>query len=203
MTCRHVSWPKTVLAAACWLAPSITSYAANSAEQLSQLDQADVYAQRTLSQLRRDLIEAEDRFYAEYNELNDNDEFDVNCQHDPRTGSRLVLRICRAVYQEEAIRDSSKEGMETQQRFQDECRNGTCSAPRTPPVPAGVFILAREPDFKRNMRTVVSRSRVLRRLLEERAQAQARLEAAQAATRDGATASETRQIEIPAGSSGK
>jgi hypothetical protein len=178
MTCGHTTWVNAVLVAASLLAQS-NSYAASSTEKLSQLDQIDVYADRTLSQLRRDLVEAEDRFYAEYNELNDNDEFDVNCQRDPRTGSRLVLRICRAAYQEEAIRESSREGLEMQQRFQDECRNGACSAPRTPPVPAGVTILAREPEFKRNMRSVVSRSRVLRRLLKERAEAQARLEAAQ------------------------
>jgi hypothetical protein len=103
MRCGHTTWVNAVLVAASLLAQS-NSYAASSTEKLSQLEQVDVYADRTLSQLRRDLVEAEDRFYAEYNELNDNDVFDVNCQRDPRTGSRLVLRICRAVYQEEAIR---------------------------------------------------------------------------------------------------
>jgi hypothetical protein len=49
--------------------------------------------------LRQAVVEAEDRFHARYNELNDNDDFDVNCRQEARTGTKLERRICRAVYQ--------------------------------------------------------------------------------------------------------
>jgi hypothetical protein len=154
------------------------SFAAAANDTLSELNPVTVYGSRDIARLRQAVVEAEDRFYARYNELNDNDDYDVNCRMEARTGTRLERRICRAVYQEEAIRESSKEGLEIRQIFQSSgSRNGP-NMPRSPPVPAGLRILAMQPDFQRNMTSVVSRSRVLTRLLKERAEAQAALDAA-------------------------
>jgi hypothetical protein len=132
------------------LVPAHACLAASATDKPAQLDQLDVNATRTLSELRREVVAAEDRFYAEYNELNDNDDFDVKCREDARTGTRLEVRICRAVYQEEAIREGAKEGLETMQCLRS--NYGKCGAVNSPPVPAAVRIMALESDFQRNMR---------------------------------------------------
>ena len=39
--------------------------------------------------------DAEDRIYARFNELNEDDVFDVGCSIEPPTGTRLGRRMCR------------------------------------------------------------------------------------------------------------
>lgn len=50
---------------------------------------------KSLRKLQREVIEAEDRFYARFNTLNTSDEFDIHCQMDKATGTRVPKRQCR------------------------------------------------------------------------------------------------------------
>lgn len=52
--------------------------------------------QKSLSDLRRDAYKAEDDFYAVYNELNDEKEYDVRCFYEKPTGTNIKNHICRA-----------------------------------------------------------------------------------------------------------
>lgn len=52
--------------------------------------------------LRQAIVEAEERFYTLYNELNGQDDFDVNCRMEASLGTRIRKRICRVAFFEEA-----------------------------------------------------------------------------------------------------
>lgn len=63
------------------------------------------------AEVRKALSAAEDRFYARYNELNGDDEYDVSCRSVVQTGKRLAERTCEPRFVEEVKRDSSSASM--------------------------------------------------------------------------------------------
>jgi hypothetical protein len=65
--------------------------------ELTELDEVRVLGVK-VSQMRARLIAAEERFYARYNELNTNNDFDVECKSEARLGTRLRRRSCKPVY---------------------------------------------------------------------------------------------------------
>ena len=143
-----------------------------------ELEQVHVYGSKEdLWQLRQAIIEAENRFYERYNELNSNDDFDVKCRVEARTGTRLTTRTCRPLYQEDAVQEGAKQAVELRQGFQS-YRGEALLGATSPPVPAAIKILARRPEFERNMRNVVRKHPELTALLRERAAAATALEAA-------------------------
>jgi len=62
------------------------------------LDNIVVVSKKSASALRRDVFDAEDEFYALFNKLNDDNEYDVRCFYEIPTGSRLKNHICRAKF---------------------------------------------------------------------------------------------------------
>ena len=63
-------------------------------EPVVDLDEVAVIG-KSLRKLQREVIEAEDRFYERFNTLNTSDEFDIHCQMDKATGTRVPKRQCR------------------------------------------------------------------------------------------------------------
>lgn len=61
----------------------------------------------SLSGLRMALVEAEDRFYERWNELNDDPRFDVQCRIEAPTGSNLKRRMCAPNLVDEKTRESA------------------------------------------------------------------------------------------------
>lgn len=159
------------------LAPQLlAANAAAPGDDLEKLDQVQVYgSQQELPELRQAVIEAEDRFFKRYNELNSNDDFDISCRVEARTGTRLTARTCRPLYQENAVQEGAKQAVEMRQKFQS---FGGANQLSTPPVPAAIAILARRPEFERHMRKLVLESPELGSLLEARAAAAEALEMA-------------------------
>ncbi|MBK6674864.1 MAG: hypothetical protein IPG49_15925 [Proteobacteria bacterium] len=62
-----------------------------------------------LDELRQQVIALEDKFYERYNDVNQNDDFDINCIMEAKTGTRFVKRSCRPAYQEAALRREGKD----------------------------------------------------------------------------------------------
>ncbi len=152
--------------------------AAESTVSLEELDQVEVYGARLEpSELRHAIIEAEDRFYEAYNELNTNDDFDVTCRVEARTGTRLTTRTCKPQYQEDAVQEGAKQAVELRQGFQSLGGEALLGA-TSPPVPGAIKIMARRPEVERNMRNLVRKHPELTELLRQRAAAAAALEAA-------------------------
>lgn len=58
-----------------------------------------------LWQMREAILNAEKRFYALYNELNADDDFDVHCDMEAPLGTRLESRVCRVAYVADAQAD--------------------------------------------------------------------------------------------------
>lgn len=57
-----------------------------------------VIGPRTLGGLRDELVRAEDRVHELFNALNDDDEFDIHCFMETRTGTNIAQRVCKANY---------------------------------------------------------------------------------------------------------
>jgi hypothetical protein len=145
------------------------------------LDELVVEAKRTrLTELRNEMIRLEDEFYARYNELNENDDFDISCAREARVGTRLERRYCRAVYENEIMAVEGRDYHIDLLRCCDTSTpipKGTERPPAQPPVPAIVMIEARKPDFRKTMVTVTSAHPELTELLRQRAEAAQRYEA--------------------------
>jgi hypothetical protein len=60
-------------------------------------------------QLRREVEEAQDRFYALYDRLNKKKEFNIHCVDEKRTGTLVPSRVCRVAFLQLASSDQSRE----------------------------------------------------------------------------------------------
>ena len=63
-------------------------------ESAAQLNEVAIIGKK-LRQLKREAIEAEDRFFEHFNALNTKDDFDIHCRMDKATGTRVPKRQCR------------------------------------------------------------------------------------------------------------
>ncbi len=71
------------------------------AGEADELDEVTVEGS-SFARMRMDMVALEKRFYALYNQLNQNDDFDVNCNSEAPLGSHIQRRVCRVVYYEKA-----------------------------------------------------------------------------------------------------
>lgn len=73
-----------------------------------ELDEVLITARTdSLSSLRQALIDAEDRFYARLNELNEDDALDILCRTEAPTGARLKRRTCAPRLLDDASREQA------------------------------------------------------------------------------------------------
>ncbi len=70
-------------------------------EQTMELEEVEVIGKK-LHQLQSELVETQDRFYALYNKLNTNDDFDIHCTMHAPIGTRIEKRQCRLEFLREA-----------------------------------------------------------------------------------------------------
>ena len=56
---------------------------------------------KRVGQLRAEVEAARQRAYDVFNEINTNDEFDVRCRKETRTGSNVPTQVCRARFEDE------------------------------------------------------------------------------------------------------
>jgi len=70
------------------------------------IEEITVLGERTTYSLRLEIKSTEVEVYKMFNELNNNDEFDVTCEEIVYTGSRIPVQTCMAAYlrEEEASR---------------------------------------------------------------------------------------------------
>jgi hypothetical protein len=78
-----------------------TSPAATPNDQ--SMDNIVVVGQKSLADLRRDVFEAEEDFYAIYNKLNDEKDYDVKCFYEQATGTHIKNHVCRARFVSDAF----------------------------------------------------------------------------------------------------
>jgi hypothetical protein len=69
---------------------------AASAQEDNVDEEVVVVGNKSISTLRKEVYEAEADFYALYNTLNDDPEFDVKCNYETATGTHVKNHVCRA-----------------------------------------------------------------------------------------------------------
>lgn len=131
-------------------AASAPAASAPAAAETTELPEVQVVGKR-LYQMRQDIIKTEDKFFALYNELNKDDDYDVHCIMEAPTGTRLKQRICRVKYYEKA------QAEEAQAMLHGEY------AP-----PADMIALERGPEYEKKALAVINAHPELRRLIRER-----------------------------------
>lgn len=77
-------------------------------------DESDAYEEivvigdRSLTELREELRAAEDKVHELFNALNDDDQFDIHCHIETRTGTNISRRVCKPNYVDTATRNSGQ-----------------------------------------------------------------------------------------------
>jgi hypothetical protein len=67
-------------------------------ENEEAIDNIVVTGNKSAGQLRRDLDRAERDFYSIYNDLNEDNDYDVRCFYESPTGVRKKYQVCRPVF---------------------------------------------------------------------------------------------------------
>ena len=89
-------------------APATPERAASAPRQEEAPDEVIVRGRR-IGELRVEVEQARIRAYEIFNDLNSDDDFDVSCHEDSRSGTRMPRRVCRARFED---RISSRAGQE-------------------------------------------------------------------------------------------
>ena len=66
---------------------------------------------RRIGELRFEVEAARERAYDVFNEINTNDEFDVSCREQSRSGTRVPQQVCRARFEHDVSADAAREYM--------------------------------------------------------------------------------------------
>lgn len=83
------------------------------AQDEEAIDDIVVVGEKSTAALRRDVYQSEDDFYALYNKLNDDDEYDVRCFYETPTGTRMKNHVCRAAFVSNAyMKHASRNGFD-------------------------------------------------------------------------------------------
>ena len=105
--------PRNAILALAVLAPLAASGQAqesNPAEVDDTIDEITVLGARSLAMMRAEVIEAEDVVYDLFNELNNDDGYDIICKKETRIGSQIPQRICLArMYREQVAEETLDE----------------------------------------------------------------------------------------------
>ena len=77
------------------------------AEVDATIDEITVVGARTLGAMRAKVTMAEDQVYALYNDLNEDDGYDIICKRETRIGSQIPKRVCLARMYREALAEET------------------------------------------------------------------------------------------------
>jgi hypothetical protein len=119
-----------------------------------------------LRDLQAAVVKAEDRFYARYNELNKNDDFDIECRVEAPLGSKIPRRLCLTKVQLQA---KTAYGREFLQSLQDMTRvpGGSGGVGKPPDTNPAAIWGARYEEYRANMLSLLNNYPELRRLAGE------------------------------------
>jgi hypothetical protein len=121
----------------------------------------------TPSGLRKQIAKTEQEFFALYNKLNTDRQYDMICRMDRATGTTLTARVCQPRYIEAAKRVDATERMQT----------ATHAGPGMDATnPSTGLSFWQDDGFRKNMLEVMQKSPALQALGEKRDALQARLD---------------------------
>jgi hypothetical protein len=155
-------WISSVAVSACFMAQICGATQSAGTAPVPAAEESDEVIVRgtPLWELRENVIKAEDRYYARYNELNKVDDFDVQCKWEAPTGSHIRHRGCLTKLAVRVNQEYARNFMEF--------LSGSGPAPDNDPHIAS---LDRYGEFKDNVLYLLKMNPDLRRLVQERATA--------------------------------
>ena len=109
-----------------------------------------VSAVRKLTEMRKEIALAEDRFVAKYNELNKERQYAIKCNDETYTGSRLNRRMCRPEFVADATGDETRGWL-----------RGEVYSPASP------VIATKNAGFRKNMLDIASKNPELVKLAQQ------------------------------------
>ena len=71
------------------------------------IEEIIVYGYESLGQLRVDMYKAEVKVFDLFNAFNSDNEFDIHCRQESRTGTRIKKRVCKPNYIDEIIENET------------------------------------------------------------------------------------------------
>lgn len=78
----------------------------------SEIDEITVVGDETVPRLRHKLKRLDEEFFRRYNELNDNDEFDMICKRETRLGSQIPRTVCHSRLHRERLSENASDALE-------------------------------------------------------------------------------------------
>ncbi len=106
---------------------------------------------KRLSQMRKAVTDADDRFFARYNEINKDHDFDVHCIVEAPVGTLIKRRTCRPVFQEKGDEDYARSLLD-----------GTGA------IPPEIVRLLHQDEYHKHMLEVVRANPELMKMVSER-----------------------------------
>jgi hypothetical protein len=131
--------------------------------------------------LQAGMVKVENDFFALYNQLNTDHQYDMVCRNETRTGTTFQTRVCQPRYLLTAKEDSATARMQTAVSAEQSVGTANTRGPDVGnPVAGGAQVtqLNKEEAFRKNMLDVLQKSPELRALGKERDELQARYDAA-------------------------
>ena len=119
------------------------------------------------SDIRQQIAKVEAQFFALYNKLNTDRQYDMVCKMDRATGTNFAARVCKPRYVQIAQQTNATERMQT----------ATHSGPGVEATnPSAALSFPQDDAFRKNMLDVLQKSPELQALGEKRDALQARLD---------------------------
>jgi hypothetical protein len=153
-------WISSVAIGACFTAQICGATQSAGTQSVPAVEESDEVIVRgtPLWELRENVIKAEDRFYSRYNELNNVDDFDVECRWDAPTGSHVMRRGCL-----------SRLAVRVNQEYARSFLTFLSDAGPAPDMDPHIGLLDRYGEFKDNVQYLLKMNPDLRRMVQERA----------------------------------
>ncbi len=85
-----------------WCVPPVVAQEAD-----EEIDEITVHGARSLGSMRAEIAQAEQVVYDVYNELNDDDGYDIICKKETRIGSQIPRRVCLARMYRESLSEAT------------------------------------------------------------------------------------------------
>lgn len=73
-----------------------TGLCQQASEQVEPIEEIVVYGEKPLGSLRRELYKTEENFFAVFNLLNDEEEYDIHCSYEVPPFTHIRKHVCRA-----------------------------------------------------------------------------------------------------------
>lgn len=84
----------------------------DSTDDEAMIDEITVIGAPELLALRVEIVRAEDEIYRIFNELNEDDDYDMICKHERPVGTHIARRVCRARLYRESMAEDARRAMD-------------------------------------------------------------------------------------------